>query len=67
MKASLWRKLGMMSIMAVLALGGLAGCEDDEGAAEQVGENVEQAAEEVSANVEEMGQEIEEAAEEVED
>lgn len=61
MKMSMVRKLGLALMMALL-LGGVAACED-QGAAEEAGENIDEAAEEAGENVEEMGEEIEDAAE----
>lgn len=61
MKMSMVRKLGLALMMALL-LGGVAACED-QGAAEEAGENIDEAAEEAGESVEEMGEEIEDAAE----
>ncbi|SDL43429.1 hypothetical protein SAMN05661010_01704 [Modicisalibacter muralis] len=59
--STMMRKLGLALMMALL-LGGVAACED-QGAAEEAGENIDEAAEEAGENVEEMGEEIEDAAE----
>nr|WP_297459580.1 hypothetical protein [uncultured Halomonas sp.] len=61
MKTSMMRKLGLALLMALL-LGGVAACED-EGAAEEAGESIDNAAEEAGESVEEMGEEVQDAAE----
>lgn len=61
MNASIARKLGIAMMMALM-LGGVAACEE-EGPAEQAGENVDEAMEEAGESVEEMGEDVEEAAE----
>ncbi|KXS37278.1 MAG: hypothetical protein AWU55_2522 [Halomonadaceae bacterium T82-2] len=61
MHASKLRKAGLVLLMA-LTLGGLAACDDD-GPAEEAGENVDQAAENAGDSVEEMGEDVQNAAE----
>ena len=62
MKGNLWKTLGLVALMAMLA-GGIAGCED-EGPMEEAGESMDQAAENAGDSVEEMGEDIQESAEE---
>lgn len=57
------RKTLMMSLLAAMMTLGLAACEE-EGPAEQAGEEVDEAMEEAGDSVEEMGDTIEEAADE---
>lgn len=61
MQASMLRKLGL-ALMLTLTLGGLAACDDD-GPAEEAGENIDQAADNVGDSVEEMGDDVQDAAE----
>ncbi len=61
MQKNLLRKLGL-AMMLALMLGGVAAC-DDQGPAEEAGENIDQAAENAGDNVEEMGEDVQDAAE----
>ncbi|MGC3875086.1 hypothetical protein ACPF7Z_17685 [Halomonas sp. GXIMD04776] len=61
MEKTLMRKLGLALLMALL-LGGVAAC-DDQGPAEEAGENIDEAAENAGDSVEEMGEEIQDSAE----
>lgn len=61
MQKNLLRKLGL-AMMLALMLGGVAAC-DDQGPAEEAGENIDQAAENAGDSVEEMGEEVQDAAE----
>ncbi|MFD2191890.1 hypothetical protein [Pistricoccus aurantiacus] len=61
MNASLLRKLGIALLMALM-LGGVAAC-DNEGPAEQAGENVDEAVDDAGDSMEEMGDNVEESAE----
>ena len=60
-KSNMLRKLGLALLIALLGAG-LVACED-EGPAEQAGENVDESVEEMGEGVEEMGENLEEAAE----
>ncbi|RTR03313.1 hypothetical protein [Halomonas nitroreducens] len=62
MKLQLLRTFALSLLIGMMAMG-LAACED-EGPAEQAGENVDEAMEEAGESVEEMGENVEEAAEE---
>ncbi|SHF76469.1 hypothetical protein SAMN02745148_03481 [Modicisalibacter ilicicola DSM 19980] len=61
MQNSMLRKVGLALLM-VLLMGGVAAC-DDQGPAEEAGENIDEAAEEAGDSVEEMGEEIQDSAE----
>jgi len=61
MQKNLLRKLGL-AMMLALMLGGVAAC-DDQGAAEEAGENIDEAAENAGDSVEEMGEDVQDAAE----
>ncbi len=58
---NLMRKLGLALLMALM-LGGVAACED-QGPAEEAGENIDEATESAGDSVEEMGEDIQDAAE----
>lgn len=62
MKLQLLRTLALSLLVAMMSLG-LAACEQ-EGPAEQAGENIDDAMEDAGESVEEMGESVEEAAEE---
>ncbi|MEQ5766423.1 hypothetical protein NFH98_02270 [Halomonas sp. H33-56] len=62
MKNSTMRRFGMAFVIAMMA-GGLAACEE-EGPAEQAGEEMDQAVEDAGESMEDMGEEMEESAEE---
>ncbi|MCA1771082.1 MAG: hypothetical protein LC677_00010 [Halomonas sp.] len=57
------KAFGVALLLALLA-GGLAACEDEQGPAEEAGENVDETMEEAGEEMEEAGDEMEEAAEE---
>nr|WP_299243769.1 hypothetical protein [uncultured Halomonas sp.] len=61
MQKNLMRKLGLALLMALM-LGGVAACED-QGPAEEAGENIDEATESAGDSVEEMGEDIQDAAE----
>ncbi|WP_227369157.1 hypothetical protein [Halomonas sp. M20] len=61
MQKNLMRKLGLALLMALM-LGGVAACED-QGPAEEAGENIDEATENAGDSVEEMGEDIQDAAE----
>ncbi|MDW5376213.1 hypothetical protein R6258_04705 [Halomonas sp. HP20-15] len=65
MQKNLLRKLGL-AMMLALMLGGVAAC-DDQGPAEEAGENIDQAAENAGDSVEEMGEDVQDAAEDAQD
>ena len=60
-KSNLLRRLSLALLIAMLGAG-LAACEE-EGPAEQAGENIDESMEEMGENVEKMGENLEEAAE----
>ncbi|SFT79131.1 hypothetical protein [Halomonas saccharevitans] len=60
-KRNMLRKLGLALLIAMLGAG-LAACEE-EGPAEQAGENIDESMEEMGDGVEEMGDNLEQAAE----
>lgn len=60
MQKNLLRKLGL-AMMLALMLGGVAAC-DDQGPAEEAGENIDEAAESAGDSVEEMGEDVQDAA-----
>ncbi|WP_458524937.1 hypothetical protein [Onishia taeanensis] len=62
MKLQLLRTLALSVLIGMMAFG-LAACEE-EGPAEQAGENIDEAMEDAGESVEEMGESVEEAAEE---
>ncbi|WP_136068904.1 hypothetical protein [Modicisalibacter radicis] len=65
MQKNLLRKLGL-AMMLALMLGGVAAC-DDQGPAEEAGENIDEAAENAGDSVEEMGEDVQDAAEDAQD
>ncbi|MDT8879897.1 hypothetical protein RSO68_10455 [Halomonas saccharevitans] len=60
-KRNMLRKLSLALLIAMLGAG-LAACEE-EGPAEQAGENIDESMEEMGDGVEEMGDNLEQAAE----
>ncbi|GGY08389.1 hypothetical protein GCM10007160_39780 [Litchfieldella qijiaojingensis] len=62
MKASLLRKLGFASMIALM-LGGVVAC-DNEGPAEEAGENIDEAMEDAGESMEDLGEDVQESAEE---
>ncbi|SDM12966.1 hypothetical protein SAMN05192555_109211 [Franzmannia pantelleriensis] len=62
MKMTMLRKLGLAALMA-MTLGGVAAC-DDQGPAEEAGENIDDAMEDAGEGMEELGEDIQESAEE---
>ncbi|WP_204758396.1 hypothetical protein [Halomonas urmiana] len=60
-QSNMLRKLGLALLIAMLGAG-LAACEE-EGPAEQAGENIDESVEEMGEGVEEMGENLEQAAE----
>ncbi|MGQ7246866.1 hypothetical protein ACUN9Y_05965 [Halomonas sp. V046] len=60
MKSSMKRSFGL-ALLVLLTAGGLAACDQD-GPAEQAGENVDEAMDDASDSVEEMGDDMESAA-----
>jgi len=61
MKNEMMRKLGLALLIGMLSAG-LVACED-EGPAEEAGENIDESMEDAGEEMEEMGDEMEEAAE----
>nr|WP_298415009.1 hypothetical protein [uncultured Halomonas sp.] len=61
MQNGLLRKLGL-AILIALMLGGVAACED-QGPAEEAGENIDDAVDDAGDSVEEMGDDIQDSAE----
>lgn len=61
MKGSIWHKLGLALLIAML-MGGVAGCEN-EGPAESAGESLDNAAESAGDSMEEMGEDVQDSAE----
>jgi hypothetical protein len=61
MTTQLAKKLAIALFMALMA-GGLAAC-DDQGPAEEAGENIDNAAEDAGESMEELGEDMEDAAE----
>ncbi|PAU75865.1 hypothetical protein [Halomonas salipaludis] len=61
MKTTILRKLGLAVLMAMI-LGGVAAC-DDQGPAEEAGENIDDAMEDAGEGMEELGENIQESAE----
>ncbi|MCK2185507.1 hypothetical protein MYL53_16030 [Halomonas sp. YJPS3-2] len=62
MTQQILRKLAIAGFIGMTALG-LAACED-EGPAEQAGENIDEAVDQAGESVEEMGDSVEDAADE---
>ena len=61
MSTPLMKKLAVALLMAMM-MGGLAAC-DNQGPAEEAGENIDESAEEAGESMEELGEDMEEAAE----
>lgn len=61
MKNEMMRKLGLALLIGMLGAG-LVACED-EGPAEEAGENIDESMEDTGEEMEERGEEMEEAAE----
>ncbi|APX91709.1 hypothetical protein BWR19_01405 [Halomonas sp. 1513] len=61
MKTTMLRKLGLAVLMAMV-LGGVAAC-DDQGPAEEAGENIDDAMEDAGEGMEELGEDIQDSAE----
>ena len=61
MKLSMMRKL-VMTLLVALMLGGVVAC-DDQGPAEEAGENIDEAAENAGDSMEEAGEDMQDAAE----
>ncbi|MCH4813756.1 hypothetical protein [Vreelandella neptunia] len=61
MTTQLAKKLAIALFMALMA-GGLVAC-DDQGPAEEAGENIDNAAEDAGESMEELGEDMEDAAE----
>ncbi|WP_386081874.1 hypothetical protein ACFIOZ_01950 [Vreelandella sp. F11] len=61
MTTQLAKKLAIALFMALMA-GGLVAC-DDQGPAEEAGEDIDNATEDAGESMEELGEDIEEAAE----
>lgn len=61
MENSRMRKLGLALLIALM-LGGVAAC-DDQGPAEEAGENIDNAAENAGDSMEEAGEDMQDAAE----
>ncbi|KPQ20491.1 MULTISPECIES: hypothetical protein [unclassified Halomonas] len=57
------KTIGVAILLAFLAVG-LAACEDEQGPAEEAGENVDESMDDAGEEMEETGEEMEEAAEE---
>ncbi|TDR50603.1 hypothetical protein DFP85_1233 [Halomonas ventosae] len=62
MKNTMMRKLGLALLIAMLGAG-LAACEEEQGPAEEAGENIDESMEEMGEEMEEAGEEMEQAAE----
>lgn len=62
MKNTMMRKLGLALLIAMLGVG-LAACEEEQGPAEEAGENIDESMEEMGEEMEEAGEEMEETAE----
>jgi len=62
MKNTAMHKIGLALLIVMLGAG-LAACEEEQGPAEQAGENIDESMEEMGEGMEEMGEEMEEAAE----
>jgi predicted small secreted protein len=58
-----FKAIGVALLLAFLAVG-LTACGDDQGPAEEAGENIDETMEEAGDEIEEAGDEMEEAAEE---
>ncbi|RDB44913.1 hypothetical protein DU490_01100 [Halomonas sp. DQ26W] len=62
MSKMMMRKLAILLLVGMTA-GGLMGCGDDAGPAEQAGKNIDGAMEEAEERIKEMGESIQEEAE----
>ncbi len=62
MKNAMMRKLGLALLIAMLGVG-LAACEEEQGPAEEAGENIDESMEETGEDMEEAGEEMQEEAE----
>ncbi|MDI5890013.1 hypothetical protein [Halomonas rhizosphaerae] len=62
MKNTMMRKLGLALLIAMLGVG-LAACEEEQGPAEEAGENIDESMDEMGEEMEEAGEEMEETAE----
>ncbi|SDN51929.1 hypothetical protein [Vreelandella arcis] len=58
-----FKAIGVAILLAFLAVG-LAACGDDEGPAEEAGENIDETMEDAGEEMEEAGEDMEDAAEE---
>nr|WP_163501120.1 hypothetical protein [Halomonas socia] len=61
MKTTMLWKLGLAVLMAMV-LGGVAAC-DDQGPAEEAGENIDNAMDDAGEGMEELGENVQESAE----
>ena len=61
MKTQVAKKLAIALLMALMA-GGLIAC-DDQGPAEEAGENIDESTEDAGESMEELGEDMEDAAE----
>ncbi|MDR5907664.1 hypothetical protein [Franzmannia qiaohouensis] len=62
MNMTMLRKVGL-AVLMVMVLGGVAAC-DDQGPAEEAGENIDDAMEDAGEGMEELGEDIQDSAEE---
>jgi hypothetical protein len=62
MSKAMMQKLGLLALVGMMA-GGVVGCQDDPGPAEEAGQNIDESMEEAGESLEEMGEEIQDAAE----
>ncbi|MCB8890123.1 hypothetical protein [Vreelandella malpeensis] len=62
MKGNTMKKLLMAALIAMMA-GGLAACDNDQGPAEEAGENIDNSIENAGESIEDAGEDIEDAAE----
>ncbi|WP_163577942.1 hypothetical protein [Halomonas faecis] len=62
MRLAITSKLGLVLMLAMLGVG-LAACEEEQGPAEEAGENIDETMEEAGEEIEEMGESVEESAE----
>lgn len=62
MSKMIMRKLAILLLVGMTA-GGLLGCENDAGPAEETGKNIDDAMEEAGESIKEMGDSIQEEAE----
>ncbi|WP_245748409.1 hypothetical protein [Vreelandella subterranea] len=59
----MYKGFGVALLLAFFAVG-LSACGDDQGPAEEAGENIDETMEEAGDEMEEIGEEVEDAAEE---